>query len=199
MPMKNDPKSTALYGKQFQKGQMTKPYLFGKAILPILTKYFAIKSIIDIGSGNCGFLKAAMEMGITDVIGVDGNWIDNLMIPKKYFKTSNLRLPFKLDREFDLVVSLEVAEHINETFAETFIETLTGLGDTILFSAARVGQGGVNHVNCQPFEYWEKIFNSFNFVKLSSCNIQNVLKNNKTVNDLWQTKNSMMYIRKEND
>jgi hypothetical protein len=194
----NDPKNAALYGKQFQRGQMTKPYIFGKEILPILTNYFHIESIIDIGSGNCGFLKAAMEMGITDVIGVDGNWIENLMIPKKYFKAFNLRMPFKLDREFDLVVSLEVAEHLNETFAMTFIETLTGLGDTILFSAARPGQGGVNHVNCQPPEYWEKRFNILNFVKLKKFNIQAIL-NDEPVKNLWQTKNSMVYIRKSND
>lgn len=191
-------KNSKLYGDKFQRGQRTKPYIFGKEILPILIKHFVIKSIIDIGSGNCGFLKAAIEIGITDVIGVDGSYIKDLMIPKKQFIAYDLKYLFASNREFDLVVSLEVAEHINETFAMTFIETLTGLGDTILFSAARVGQGGVNHVNCQPPEYWEKKFNILNFVKLSNFNIQAIL-NKEPVKDLWQTKNSIVYIRREND
>lgn len=194
----NDPKNAALYGKEFQRGQKTKPYLFGKEILPILTKHFVIRSIIDIGSGNCGFLAAAIEIDITDVTGIDGAWIDNLMIPKKHFIAHDLRIPLRFHRKFDLVVSLEVAEHINETFAMTFIETLTELGDTILFSAARVGQGGVNHVNCQPLEYWEKKFNILNFVRSTRFNIQAIL-NKAPVKDLWQTKNSIVYIRREND
>lgn len=190
--------NSKLYGDNFQRGQKNKPYLFGKAILPILKKSFIINSIIDIGSGNCGFLKAAIEYDIIDVIGVDGPYIKNLMIPEEQFIAHDLIFPFRFPRKFSLVVSLEVAEHIEKKYAKSFIETLIRLGDTILFSAARVGQGGVNHVNCQPFEYWEKIFNSFNFIKLSNFNIQAIL-NKEPVSNLWQTKNSMMYIRKSND
>ena len=52
-----------------------------------------------------------------------------------------------MDRKFDLVVSLEVAEHLPSECAETFVDSLTGLGPIVLFSAAIPHQGGTNHAN----------------------------------------------------
>lgn len=187
------------YGDNYQKGQRNKPYLFGKEIIPFLIKHFIINSIIDIGCGNGGFLMAATEIGIPDITGVDGSYIKDLMIPKKQFISYDLRTPLRLYRKFDLVVSFEVAEHIEEKYAYTFIDTLIRLGDTILFSAAKVGQGGVNHVNCQPSEYWEEIFYTFGFIKVPDINIQNILKDKEHINNLWQTKNSIVYKGKLND
>ena len=66
--------------------------------------------------------------------------------------------PFDLKRKFDLVISLEVAEHLHESSAAGFISSLVKHGDTIIFSAAIPGQGGQNHLNEQWMKYWIDLF-----------------------------------------
>jgi len=51
-----------------------------------------------------------------------------------------------------------VAEHLPSAAAETFVDNLVRHGRVILFSAAVPGQGGEQHVNEQPLEYWRAKF-----------------------------------------
>lgn len=60
----------------------------------------------------------------------------------------------KSDEDFDLVVCLEVAEHLDFSLADALVDKLESLGNTILFSAAIPGQTGENHVNEQPHSFW---------------------------------------------
>ena len=66
--------------------------------------------------------------------------------------------PFDLGRRFDLVMSLEVAEHVAEEHADTVIDSICRHGDVVMFSAAIPHQGGVHHVNEQPYDYWRAKF-----------------------------------------
>jgi 2-polyprenyl-3-methyl-5-hydroxy-6-metoxy-1,4-benzoquinol methylase len=61
----------------------------------------------------------------------------------------SLDSPLDLGRAFDLVISLEVAEHLPESAADAFIDSLVRHGDVILFSAAIPFQGGHRHINEQ--------------------------------------------------
>lgn len=55
----------------------------------------------------------------------------------------------------DLVLCLEVAEHLPESAADTLCDALAAAtGDRLVFSAATPGQGGAGHINEQPGEYW---------------------------------------------
>jgi hypothetical protein len=55
----------------------------------------------------------------------------------------------------EMVLCLEVAEHLPPTAAGTLCDTLAVVtGDVLLFSAAVPGQGGSGHVNEQPHDYW---------------------------------------------
>ena len=65
--------------------------------------------------------------------------------------------------KFDLVISLEVAEHLPEETATTFVESLCRHGDIVLFSAAVPGQGGTGHINEQWQSYWARIFKAHGF------------------------------------
>jgi hypothetical protein len=53
---------------------------------------------------------------------------------------------------------LEVAEHLPESSAGFLLDSLCKHSDIIVFSAAIPGQGGQNHVNEQPFTYWQSMF-----------------------------------------
>jgi len=81
-----------------------------------------------------------------------------LLIDAGDFHAADLAAPIDLGRQFDLVQSLEVAEHLPAAKAEQFVETLTAHGSRILFSAAVPGQGGENHINEQLPDYWRTLF-----------------------------------------
>lgn len=55
----------------------------------------------------------------------------------------------------DLVLCLEVAEHIEPEYCGVFLDNLTALWPrTIILTAAPPGQGGLYHVNCKPSQFW---------------------------------------------
>ncbi len=83
-------------------------------------------------------------MGIEDIIGIDGDHVGrkSLEIPAERFLTADLGQIFRLARQFDLVLPLEVAEHIPKECAKAFVDSLTRLGPVILFPAAILFQEG---------------------------------------------------------
>lgn len=123
------------------------------------------KSILDVGCGTGTWLRVALDLGVTDIFGIDGVEITShtRLIDQKYIQKQDLTAPVDLNRKFDVVLCLEVAEHLDAKFAPVLIETLTKHSDHILFSAACPGQPGQHHVNCQWPEYWQELFNRLGF------------------------------------
>jgi hypothetical protein len=66
-------------------------------------------------------------------------------------------------RRGELGISTEVAEHLAERFADTFVDYMCRTSDTVLLTAAIPGQGGHDHVNEQPNEYWIEKFRARGF------------------------------------
>jgi SAM-dependent methyltransferase len=123
------------------------------------------KSVLDIGCGTGTWLKIFGDLGVNDYLGVDGDYVDRslLKIPHDKFYPYDLSKKLNLGRKFDLIVSLEVAEHLPKSAADLFVDTLVTHGDVILFSAAIPGQGGQNHLNEQWQEYWKLKFQRHDF------------------------------------
>ncbi|MDP2933516.1 MAG: hypothetical protein Q8N81_05300, partial [bacterium] len=48
-------------------------------------------------------------------------------------------------------------------YADKFVDMLCGIAGTVIFTAAKPGQGGLDHFNEQPNEYWIKKFAERNF------------------------------------
>ncbi|HTE02448.1 MAG TPA: class I SAM-dependent methyltransferase [Mucilaginibacter sp.] len=131
-----------------------------EAIVPFICDLISPKSVLDVGCGTGTWLKVFMDMDITEVTGIDGDYVNQkkLVIPASKFIIHDLETPLKLERKFDLVICLEVAEHLSSAHAAKLVDMLTSHGNIILFSAAIKDQGGQNHLNEQDPSYWRDLF-----------------------------------------
>jgi hypothetical protein len=117
-----------------------------------------------------------------------------LEIPRDRFLPFDLKKPFRLDQQFDLVLSLEIAEHLPGECAETFIDSLTRLGPVIVFSAAIPFQRGTHHINEQWPDYWVKFFQAKNFVVID-CLRKKIWQNDNV--QWYYAQNILLFVRQD--
>ena len=154
------PALSRLYDSEFYRGQRGSSFDAASAILPVVVGLVAPHSIVDVGCGAGTWLAAAERLGVQRLVGLEGSWVSatDLLSPAIRLVTHDLEQPIRLQEEFDLAMSLEVAEHVSERRADALVSELCSLAPCILFGAAIPGQGGVNHVNEQWQSYWARKF-----------------------------------------
>jgi SAM-dependent methyltransferase len=189
-------KAHSPYTADFYDDQREMSYSSAEVVVPRLLSLAQVRSAVDIGCGLGTWLKVLMAHGVSDVIGIDGDYVDRatIHIPADKFLARDIRQPLKLGRRFDLALSLEVAEHLPADCAEIFIESLTSLAPIVLFSAAIPFQGGTSHINEQWPEYWADIFRKHGFVPLD-C-IRRQIWNDARV-EWWYAQNILVYANEE--
>lgn len=128
-------------------------------MLDLVLERWRPASVLDVGCGTGKVIDYLLSKGVPDVVGLEGSRaaIDAAGHPER-IREVDLGVPIDLQRRFDLVYSLEVAEHIHPKSADTFVDTLVRHGDRVLISAARPGQGGLGHLNEQEPAYWVEKF-----------------------------------------
>ena len=162
-------------------------------MIPLVREHLQVSSVVDIGCGRGVWVDEWRRSGVEDAFGVDGEYVsaEQLVIPKGCFAAFDLSQPISLGRRFDLVQSLEVAEHIPASKAEVFIDSLVTHSDVILFSAAVPGQGGEFHVNEQPYEYWRGKFARRGF-EVIDC-LRPSIVNIRAI-EPWYRYNTFLYV-----
>lgn len=165
-------------------------------VVPVVLEFFCPKSVLDVGCGEGDWLSVFNNYGVHDIMGIDGDYVnmDSLSINSNFFYPHDLSTPFQLHKKFDLVVSLEVAEHLTIDKAFIFIENLVNHGDIILFSAAVPGQGGTYHLNEQWPDFWAKIFEMHNYIPID-C-LRDKIWNLRNV-EWWYKQNILFFIKKD--
>lgn len=183
--------STTFYEQQ-QEGSLRS----ARRVLPHLIELVKPRSIVDVGCGVGTWLKAASELGVRDIAGLDGAYVDRsmLQIPLEQFTATDLSKPFRVPRTFDAAMSLEVAEHLPEASATTFVESLSLLAPVILFSAAIPKQMGEHHVNEQWQRWWGERFARVGYVALD-C-IRRRIWDDPQV-EWWYAQNVLLMVREE--
>ena len=184
------------YTEEFYQGQRDGSRRSAKAIVPLVLELIQPKSVIDVGCGVGTWLSVFKELGVEEIVGLDGDHVDKkiLQISEEQFSVRNLEKPFQLNRQFDLVVSLEVAEHLSKECAKTFVKTLTELGPVILFSAAIPFQGGVHHVNEQWPDYWVKHFQDYDYSVIDPLR-KRIWQNHEV--EWWYSQNILLFARRD--
>ena len=185
--------STA-YDAQFYSNHRDATDRSASAILPLVVSLLPrFDSMLDVGCGDGAWLTHAHRLGAATVHGVDGPWaLGSLRVPRAEFSEADLSKPWRANRRFDLVSTLEVGEHLPVSAADTFVETLESHGDVVLFSAAAPSQGGTNHVNEQPPAYWAEKFAAHGFVPID-C-IRAAIWNDDAV-AWWYRQNTLIFAR----
>ncbi|MDW7775560.1 MAG: class I SAM-dependent methyltransferase [Methanosarcinales archaeon] len=184
------------YTNEFYKTYQEGSRRSAKEIIPLIFELIQPKSVIDVGCGIGTWLSVLKEFGVEDIIGVDGDYISKemLQIPVECFLSFDLKKPFRIERQFDLVLSLEVAEHLPSKSASTFVDSLVRLGPVILFSAAIPFQGGTNHINEQWPDYWVKLFQNNGYIVID-C-IRNKIWQNDFI-ETWYVQNIMIFCKQD--
>jgi SAM-dependent methyltransferase len=181
------------YGADFYRFLDSFAVRSARRIVSKLTAALKFDSVADFGCGQGAWLSVWAATGAS-VAGVDGPYIDraHLLIDPSNYHVANLAEAIDLGRRFDLVQSLEVAEHLPAAKAGQFIDTLTAHGSHVLFSAAVPGQGGENHVNEQPLNYWRAIFRDRRFVAVDY--LRPLISCDRSI-ARWYRCNTLLYVR----
>jgi hypothetical protein len=162
-------------------------------VVPMFVSLVSPQSVVDVGSGVGTWLSIFREVGVTDVLGIDGAYVqpEMLMIPPECFFAHDVTKPITIGRRFDLAMSLEVAEHLPATCAASFVDQLVGLSDIVAFSAAIPGQGGHSHINEQWQDYWRKLFEARGYAMVD-CIRNRFWQNSEVI--CYYSQNMFLYV-----
>jgi SAM-dependent methyltransferase len=188
--------STHVYQPQYYDAITAGSLRSARAVLPLVFDAVSPRSLLDVGSGIGAWSSVAIDLGVEDVRALDGDYVqrEQLLIPPDSFSAANLEDPFDLGRRFDLVMTLEVAEHLPEHSAAGFVASLVRHGDAVLFSAAIPRQGGENHLNEQWPEYWAEHFAEHGYVAVDYLRPK-VWRHPEV--ELWYAQNMLLFVRAE--
>ena len=145
--------------------------------------------VVDIGCGPGMLVYSLIEQGI-NAVGYD---IDERVNNKEHLKQISL---FELNDPGDLVVCMEVAEHIKEKLSDEVVDSVIRnmkSGGKLLWTAALPGQGGVGHINCQYKEYWQEKFEKKLLVRNLKMEQELVEYMKKDIHMGWFINNVMIF------
>lgn len=117
------------------------------------------ESLLDVGCGNGLYPWLAQTLGVSTVLGLDGIAPSATVLPDDSYQQIDLQEPFDIRRSFDLVICLEVLEHLLPEVTGALLDQIcTHARGLIVFSMAEPGQPGNGHINCLPMaqllEFW---------------------------------------------
>lgn len=170
----------ALYdARYFRRGKKHRLY----TIVPALTRCLVaglgpFTSALDLGAGAGCYSLALTRLG-TETWAVElSEHAPVFFLDDVHTLRHDLQRPLDLERVFDLVLCIEVAEHLPESAADTLCDTIAHhCGRLVVFTAAPPGQGGTGHINCQPPRYWR--------TKMEARGLQYLPSRTKQIRRVW--------------
>jgi cyclopropane fatty-acyl-phospholipid synthase-like methyltransferase len=160
---------------------------------------FAPKSVLDVGCGTGALLSEFQKYGC-ETFGLEFSPAGLEMCRQRGLNVKKFDLESErgdmLSAKYDIVTSMEVAEHLPEKTADSFVDLLCNSGEQIVFTAAHPGQGGSDHVNEQPQTYWVDKFLKRGYTH--RINLSEIWRNDwKTSGQVanWYYENIMVFVK----
>jgi SAM-dependent methyltransferase len=123
------------------------------------------RTVLDAGCALGILVEALRERG-ADARGIDISpyAIANVFAPvRPYCREGSIAE--ELPDRYDLIVSIEVLEHMPAEEGEATIANFCRHSDDVLFSSTPRDHGELSHVNVQPAEYWAERFARHGFYR----------------------------------
>ena len=123
---------------------------------------FHPRTVLDAGCAM-GYLVSALRDRGVEAYGVDlSEYALSKVRPdvRPYCFAGSITepLPQAMPRQYDLVVTIEVLEHLTAQDGQTAIANLCAMTDTVLFSSSPDDFTEPTHINVQQREYWARLF-----------------------------------------
>ena len=175
------------YGPSFFRAIRPGARSSARRILPFVFSVLRPASVIDVGCGDGTWLQECAALGVPTLVGVDGFGSSETGT----FHRLPLDAPLPPLGQFDLAISVEVAEHLPASHADRFVADLVRLAPAILFSAALPGQGGVHHINEEWADRWAARFRSHGYACVDV--LRAAFWNDPQV-DWWYAQNAVLFF-----
>lgn len=126
------------------------PLTFSPTVWDYLIDRFAVRSMLDLGSGF-GYAAQYFHRKGVQTIAVDGmaGNVAGAVFPTVLVDLTKQPVVCAVD----LVHCQEVVEHIAPEYVNNVVQSLA-CGRFVVMSHAEPNQPGFHHVNCQTWEYW---------------------------------------------
>lgn len=122
-----------------------------------IAETIAPATALDVGCGPGTYVRALRSYGVP-AEGID---TDERIAGVDHVRQQSLL--DAADRTAELVLCLEVAEHIEPALGPAVaaaVASMVAAGGLLIWTAAAPGQGGSGHINCQPREHWLALLES---------------------------------------
>ena len=141
------------------------PKNFNFGMASYIAKRISPHDVLEFGSG-LGYLSRYIvdNSPVKESYCIEPNKIKGVYRENGYPKLLNIDIfkenePKEIQKKFDLIISIEVAEHIPRTNHDKLFDFLTSHADNwIVFSGAHIGQGGHGHIAERSEDEWKEEF-----------------------------------------
>lgn len=141
--------------------------VFNFGLADFISQKLKPKSVFEFGCGLGLYLDhIAKSTNASDLHGIEPNGMPSNTNKVFIHAIDIVRdgIPISLLKNFDLVYSIEVLEHIEQKYHDDIILFLSKICERVfVFSAAQPGQEGVGHISCRPQEEWIDLISSNGF------------------------------------
>lgn len=144
------------FGNPYQRDQIWMSF-FGSIAKRIVTDIHP-QTVLDAGCAM-GFLVESLRNLDVECYGIDSSEyaIQNVYETIKEFCSVG-SITDSFDKQYDLIITIEVVEHMPKEMAEKAIINICSHTHDVIFSSSPFDYKEATHQNVQPLDYWVELF-----------------------------------------
>jgi SAM-dependent methyltransferase len=152
--MMKDPEESGAWKLDMYPKHLPEEIAFDEGLIGLILDLCKPRNSLDLGCGQGFYVRYLRERKV-DAWGVEKEDLGELYKSPGHLIQQDLSQPFDLDEKYDLVLCLEVVEHISREYENiVFDNILKHMRKYLVFSGATPGQQGTGHVNERPESHW---------------------------------------------